>query len=147
MGRIAEIGSEVTGFKQGDLVISPFSLSCGESWTLYMRIRSVSLTILGQCFYCQRSYTSRCASSILLGTAQNPGAQAEFLRIPLASSSLFHLDPAIPPELSLMLCDILPTGLTVATNARTLLNEDKADVGGSKSVCLVIGCGPVSVCL
>ncbi|KAK4687118.1 hypothetical protein P7C73_g3002, partial [Tremellales sp. Uapishka_1] len=130
VGRIVEKGSGVEGFSIGELVLSPFSVSCGT------------------CYYCQNSYTSRCESGVLLGTPDNPGAQAEYLRVPLASSSLVHLDPDLPPQLALLLCDILPTGVSVATNAKRLLDEER-DVHtaeGKKGVCLVIGCGPVGLC-
>lgn len=51
-------------------------------------------------------------------------------------------------ELGLMMCDILPTGYSVAMNAFRLADEDRGVVGGGKAgnrgVCVVIGCGPAS---
>jgi threonine dehydrogenase-like Zn-dependent dehydrogenase len=95
-------------------------------------------------------FTSRCDKSISLGCPGTEGAQAEYIRIPLADSSLFHVDnnSTIPQDLMLIMTDILPTGYSAAHNARKLLGEEwgnaGVDAGGRKGVCVVIGCGPVS---
>ena len=95
-------------------------------------------------------FTSRCDKSISLGCPGTEGAQAEYIRIPLADSSLFHVekDSTIPQDLMLIMTDILPTGYSAAYNARKLLGDDwaaaGADASGKKGVCVVMGCGPVS---
>jgi len=94
-------------------------------------------------------FTSRCDKSISLGCPGTEGAQAEYIRIPLADSSLFHVekDSTIPQDLMLIMTDILPTGYSAAHNARKLLGEEwsttGADAGEKKGVCVVMGCGPV----
>lgn len=94
-------------------------------------------------------FTSRCDKSISLGCPGTEGAQAEYIRIPLADSSLFHVerDSTIPQELMLIMTDILPTGYSAAYNARKLLGEEwgskDLDKDGKKGVCVVMGCGPV----
>jgi threonine dehydrogenase-like Zn-dependent dehydrogenase len=94
-------------------------------------------------------FTSRCDKSISLGCPGTEGAQAEYIRIPLADSSLFHVekDSTIPQDLMLIMTEILPTGYSAAHNARKLLGEEwgaaGADEGGKKGVCVVMGCGPV----
>ena len=73
----------------------------------------------------------------------------------MADASLFHMPTDIPKELCLLLADILPTGYSVAMNARRLADEDRTPWGpgtqeGSigksekRGVAVVIGCGPVS---
>jgi threonine dehydrogenase-like Zn-dependent dehydrogenase len=58
----------------------------------------------------------------------------------------------MPEELMLLMADILPTGYSVALNARRLADEDRAPWGANGGVrgnpkkggvCVVIGCGPV----
>lgn len=96
-------------------------------------------------------FTSRCDKSISLGCPGTEGAQAEYIRVPLADSSLFHVerDSTIPQDLMLIMTDILPTGYSAAYNARKLLGEEwgSKDLGkdGKKGVCVVMGCGPVSL--
>jgi len=101
----------------GDKVISPFTVSCGE------------------CEYCRLGFTARCVSSLLFGSPALPGAQAQYVRVPLAGGTLFSLstpstsvgDPlSRPQELSylpdptlLLLADVLPTGLFVVLQACT----------------------------
>ena len=103
----------------------------------------------GECYYCEMGFTSRCDKSISLGCPGTEGAQAEYIRIPLADSSLFHVeeDSTIPQDLMLIMTDILPTGYSAAHNARKLLGDELgaagADVSGKKGVCIVMGCGPV----
>jgi hypothetical protein len=112
-------------------------------------VGSLWLTPSGKCFYCQRNYTARCTSSILLGNPNYPGAQAQYLRVSFADACCYPLPAGMAPELGLLLCDILPTGYSAAYNARRLADEHR-DVGVEGGavvkggVAVVIGCGPVS---
>ncbi|KZV61842.1 hypothetical protein PENSPDRAFT_658614 [Peniophora sp. CONT] len=87
----------------GDAVVCPFTVSCGE------------------CEFCRLGQTQRCIHSILLGQPILPGAQAQYIRIPHAGGSLFalpsNLSQELPAPALLLLADILPTGLFVATQA------------------------------
>ena len=71
--------------------------------------------------FCRLGQTQRCIHSILLGQPILPGAQAQYIRIPHAGGTLFVLPPSLYNELPapalLLLADILPTGLFVATQA------------------------------
>ncbi|KAI0066950.1 hypothetical protein BV25DRAFT_1966810 [Artomyces pyxidatus] len=92
--------------KLNDKVVSPFSVSCGE------------------CRFCRIGFTARCASSLLFGTSALPGAQAQFVRVPHAGGTLVVLPPdsplsELPDPALLLLADILPTGIFVATQAIT----------------------------
>ncbi|OCF31448.1 hypothetical protein I316_06850 [Kwoniella heveanensis BCC8398] len=130
VGEIVEIGAAVQKFKVGDVVASPFSLSCGNCW------------------YCNKGYPARCHQATFYGCPQLPGCQAEFVRTPLADASLFLIPQDVKPETMLLMGDILPTGYSCAYNARRLLDEDdeRVDLTVKDGVAVVIGCGPVGLC-
>jgi threonine dehydrogenase-like Zn-dependent dehydrogenase len=69
-GEVTEVGSDVKSVKKGDKIVTPFTVNCGE------------------CFYCKKGYSSRCAKSQLFGTTILDGGQAEYARIPLADSTV-----------------------------------------------------------
>jgi threonine dehydrogenase-like Zn-dependent dehydrogenase len=121
LGEVVEVGKGVRGLKAGDLVVSPFTTNCGE------------------CFYCRKGLTCRCQKGQLFGWVENgrglEGAQAEYVRVPLADSTLFKLPPDVDVEAALFLGDILATGFFCA---------DMADVG-PEGVYAVVGCGPVGL--
>jgi threonine dehydrogenase-like Zn-dependent dehydrogenase len=121
LGEVLEVGKDVTRFSVGDLVVSPFTTSCGE------------------CFYCRKGLTCRCVEGQLFGWIQDgrglEGAQAEYVRVPLADSTLVKLPPAIDTEAALFLGDVLATGFFCA---------DMADTGPDGTYA-VIGCGPVGL--
>jgi threonine dehydrogenase-like Zn-dependent dehydrogenase len=123
-GEVVDTGSDVTKFKQGDLVVSPFTVSCGE------------------CFYCERGYSSRCSNSQLYGSAMLDGGQAEYVRVPLADSTLFHAPPEIEESKLVLMADIFPTGYFAASNAFRGLDPEEV----RNSTVLLFGCGPVGIC-
>lgn len=120
-GEIVAIGKEVKSLRVGDLVMSPFTTSCGN------------------CFYCHIGLTCRCVQSQLFGWRENNhglhGGQAELVRVPLADSSLMKLPEGISLEEGLLLGDILSTGFFCARQAEIKPNNTYA----------VIGCGPVGL--
>ena len=83
VGEVVEKGSAVTFFMKGDRVACPFSTSCGD------------------CFYCRQGLTSRSDKGLLLGWVEKgvglSGAQAEYVRIPLADTTLLALPEEITP--------------------------------------------------
>ncbi|MBA4054745.1 MAG: alcohol dehydrogenase [Marivirga sp.] len=121
VGEILETGSRVKKWKAGDLVMSPFSTSCG------------------QCDNCKIGLTSRCIQSQLFGWRENNkglhGGQAEFVRVPLAESTLMSVPPDLSLEKALLLGDVIPTGYFCAYQA-----DIKPD-----GVYVVIGCGAVGL--
>lgn len=123
----------------GDKVVSPFTVSCGECQ--YVDIFSISpFTIIATGFtsYCRVGFTCRCVESQLFGTAQTPGAQAQYVRVPHAGGTLYNLEGIsatvhpgretneaigqLADSSLLLLCDILPTGVFAAFQA---LNHPK----------------------
>jgi len=107
--------------RPGDVVISPFSVSCGT------------------CFYCGIGLTSRCVLSQLFGWVEKgtglQGGQAEFVRVPQADSSLIKLPDGISIEEGVLAGDIISTGFYSAKQAQIKPN----------GVYVVMGCGPVGL--
>jgi threonine dehydrogenase-like Zn-dependent dehydrogenase len=121
LGEVVEVGKGVKGLKRGDLVVSPFTTSCGS------------------CFYCRKGLTCRCTQGQLFGWVEKgrglEGAQAEYVRVPLADSTLVKLPPDVDVETALFLGDILATGFYCADMAEAR----------PEGVYAVVGCGPVGL--
>lgn len=121
VGEIVEVGAGVTRFRAGDRVFSPFSTNCGA------------------CFYCAAGLTSRCPRGQLFGWVGMgeglDGGQAEYVRVPLADSTLKRIPEGISAEQGLLLGDIFSTGYFCAEMAGVR-------PGG---VYALIGCGPVGI--
>jgi len=124
--------------KVGDKVISPFTISCGECQYAYFDTPLHAILIICACRrlrYCRLGFTARCVSSLLFGSPALQGAQAQYVRVPLAGGTLFSLstpstsvdDPLslsqelshLPDPTALLLADVLPTGLFVMLQALT----------------------------
>jgi len=121
VGEIVELGKEMRTLRKGDLVFCPFTTNCGA------------------CFYCRKNLPCRCTSGQLFGWRQNGvglhGGQAEYVRVPLAESTLLKIPENILAEEALLMGDVLSTGYFCADMA-----EVKSD-----GVYAVIGCGPVGL--
>ena len=120
-GEIVEIGRAVKALRVGELVMSPFTTSCGA------------------CFYCKIGLTCRCIHGQLYGWVQKgkglQGGQAEYVRVPMADSTLQKIPEGVSLEEGLMLGDIISTGFYCAHQAG--IHSDDTQV--------VIGCGPVGL--
>ncbi|EAW12288.1 alcohol dehydrogenase family protein [Aspergillus clavatus NRRL 1] len=123
-GEVVETGAQVQRFKPGDRVISPFTVSCGE------------------CFYCTQGCSSRCAKGKLYGSAVLDGAQADYVRVPLADATLVGAPAGVDEKKLVLMADILPTGYFAARNA--FRGMDGTDV--RESTVVLFGCGPVGLC-
>ncbi|KAL1296939.1 hypothetical protein AAFC00_004545 [Neodothiora populina] len=123
-GRVHEVGSSVKNFKVGELVVSPFTTSCGA------------------CFYCEQGFSSRCVKCQLFGSAGLDGGQAEYVRIPLADTTAFGAPQGISPHALVLMADIFPTGYYAANNAYKHFTSDQY----SKSTVVLLGLGPVGLC-
>jgi threonine dehydrogenase-like Zn-dependent dehydrogenase len=121
VGEIVETGSEVSGIVPGVAVLSPFTTSCGN------------------CYYCREGLTARCGRGQLFGWVQQgrglQGAQAEYVRVPLAESTLLSIPDGVEAEEALLLGDVLTTGYFAASRAG--IRPD--------GVYAVLGCGPVGL--
>ncbi len=121
VGEVVEAGKGVRRFLPGDLVVSPFTTSCGA------------------CFYCRSGLTARCTAGQLFGWVEKgrglQGVQAEYARVPLADSTLVRVPEGAPVEEALFAGDVLATGWFAAESAGAAPGAAVA----------VVGCGPVGL--
>jgi threonine dehydrogenase-like Zn-dependent dehydrogenase len=121
VGIVEETGSDVKKYKKGSRVLSPFTTSCGE------------------CFYCNIGLTCRCEKGNLFGWMQQGhglhGAQATYIRVPMANNTLLPLSNDLNEKKGLLLGDVFSTGYFCADNAGIK----------PKNSYVVIGCGPVGL--
>ena len=112
VGIIEEIGSGVTNFKKGDHVL----ISC--------------ITSCGKCDYCKKGMYSHCEDGGWILGHLIDGTQAEYVRIPHADNSLYHIPAGADEEALVMLSDILPTGFECGVlNGRVKPGDIVAIVG------------------
>ena len=125
--RVEEIGSAVKTVKPGDVVVVSCISSCGS------------------CYNCKRGQTAHCLKckdfagwskgcACILGAAMD-GTQAEYVRVPLADSSVYKCPKGIPLESLLMLSDILPTSYELGVEGNVTEGSTVA----------VVGCGPIGL--
>lgn len=121
VGVVEEAGADVKKFRRGTKVLSPFTTSCGE------------------CFYCRIGLTCRCEKGNLFGWVHHGhglhGAQAPYVRVPMADSTLLPLSVDLNEKKGLLLGDVFSTGYFCAENIGIR----------PEAVYVVIGCGPVGL--
>ncbi len=121
LGEVLEVGAEVEGLVPGEVVVSPFTTSCGV------------------CFYCERGLTSRCEQGELFGWLEGgrglDGVQAELVRVPLADTTLVRVPAGAREEEALLAGDVLSTGFFCAESAGA----------GPHNSLAVVGAGPVGL--
>jgi alcohol dehydrogenase len=118
VGIVEETGSAVSNFKKGDHVI----ISC--------------ITSCGKCEYCKKGMYSHCEKGGWILGYLIDGTQAEYVRIPYADNSLYHIPAGADEEALVMLSDILPTGFECG-----VLN---GQVKPGDSIAIV-GAGPIGI--
>jgi len=118
VGVIEELGNSVTNFKKGDRVI----ISC--------------ITSCGKCDYCKKGMYSHCENGGWILGHLIDGTQAEYVRIPHADNSLYHIPDGTDEEALVMLSDILPTGFECG-----VLNG-KVQPGNTVAI---VGSGPIGL--
>jgi alcohol dehydrogenase len=94
------------------------------------------ISACGKCAYCRKLMYSHCTTGgWILGNTID-GTQAEFVRIPYAETSLYHIPDGADEESLVMLSDILPTGFECG-----VLNG-KVQPG---STVAIVGSGPIGL--
>jgi threonine dehydrogenase-like Zn-dependent dehydrogenase len=104
MGIVEEVGAEVDNLAQGDRVVIPFQIACGD------------------CFMCGEGLYTQCETTQVrdqgMGAAlfgytklygEVPGGQAEYLRVPQAHFGPIKVPDGPPDERFVYLSDVLPT--------------------------------------
>ena len=118
VGIVDSVGPGCTSFKAGDHVLISCISSCGK------------------CDYCRRGMYSHCRSGGWILGHTIDGTQAEYVRIPHADTSLYHLPADADEEALAMLSDILPTGFECG-----VLNG-KIEPGATVAI---VGAGPIGL--
>lgn len=118
VGIVEEVGSAVTTFGKGDRVV----ISC--------------ITACAQCDYCRRGMYAHCRNGGWILGHRIDGTQAEYVRIPYASTSLHALPASIEDDAGVMLSDILPTGFECGVLNGAVKPGD---------VVAIVGAGPIGL--
>ena len=119
VGTVDSIGAGVKNLKVGDRVL----VSC--------------VTACGACRFCREGRYGQClgGGGWILGNTID-GTQAEYVRIPFADTSTYHVPPGASDEQILMLADILPTAYEVGVLNGAVQPGD---------VVVVVGAGPIGL--
>lgn len=125
VGVVEETGRGVTDLQPGDRVIAPFVCSDGD------------------CEFCREGLQTSCAQMRNFGDDQN-GGQAEFVRVPMAASTLVKMPDGIADDAkkraaSVTLSDVMATGHHGALTAGTAPGGTVVVVGdGAVGLCAVL---------
>lgn len=118
VGIIETVGNAVSNFRVNDKVL----ISC--------------ITSCGTCSFCKDKMYSQCQKGGWLLGHKIDGTQAEYVRIPFADNSLYHIPLNVDEEAIVMFSDILPTGFeTGVLNGRIKLGD----------IIAIIGAGPIGL--
>jgi threonine dehydrogenase-like Zn-dependent dehydrogenase len=123
LGVVEAVGSEVRGFKPGDLVVAPFVWSDGV------------------CEFCVEGLQTSCPHGGFWGSPGSDGGQGEAVRVPFADGTLVQLPQEAAGDQHLLtallaLSDVMATGHHAAVAAGV----------GPGSTVAVVGDGAVGLC-
>jgi alcohol dehydrogenase len=118
VGIVVDTGDAVSNFKKGDRVI----ISC--------------ITSCGKCEYCKKQMYSHCEDGGWILGHRIDGTQAEYVRIPHADNSLYHIPEGSDEEALVMLSDILPTGFEIGVLYGAVKPGDTV---------AIVGAGPIGM--
>jgi len=119
VGTVVDVGSGVTGLREGDRVLASCISACGT------------------CRFCREGHYGQCRNGggWILGHTVD-GVQAEYARIPFADLSTYHLPSSLSDEAAVMLADILPTSYEVGVLNGAVRPGDTV---------AVVGAGPIGL--
>jgi threonine dehydrogenase-like Zn-dependent dehydrogenase len=125
IGVVEEVGAEIDTLARGDLVVAPFTYSCGT------------------CPNCVAGVTSQCRNGGSFGNRGIDGGQGEAVRVPLAGTTLVKVPGSGHSQDTmrslLALSDVMCTGHHAAVSADVRPGSVVAVVGdGAVGLCAVI---------
>ena len=125
VGVVEQVGADVFGLSEGDLVVAPFKYSDGT------------------CANCLAGWTSNCVAGGAFGTDGFDGGQGEAVRVPFADATLVVVPGSKLTEATmasvLALSDVMATGHHAALSAGVRPGSVVAVVGdGAVGLCAVI---------
>lgn len=118
VGIVEDVGEAVSNFTKGDRVL----ISC--------------ITSCGKCEYCKKQMYSHCEDGGWILGHLIDGTQSEYVRIPHADNSLYHIPAGADEEALVMLSDILPTGFEIGVLYGAVKPGD---------IVAIVGAGPVGM--
>lgn len=118
VGIVEEAGPAVANFKKGDHVL----ISC--------------MSYCSSCEYCRKTMYSHCTTGGWVLGNTSDGCQAEYVRVPHADSSLFHIPDGVDDAALVMLSDTFATGYECGTLV------GKVAPGGT---IVIVGSGPIGM--
>src|SRR5947207_5255324 len=135
VGVVEDVGPAVRRFKKGDRVVSSFFVACGH------------------CHYCLRGWFNQCVQRGAFGYGEFfgalGGAQADYVTVPLADSTLEVIPDGMSDEQAIFVGDILATGFFAAERAEIKPGDTVAVVGAGPVGLMAIMCaqlfGPARV--
>src|SRR5262245_50290449 len=123
VGVVESVGPGVRTVTPGERVVASFQIACGTCW------------------FCRAGQTGLCEEHRMLGGGpfggDLQGAQAGFVRVPLADMNLLRIPDAVGDEAAVFVGDVLTTGVYAASLADPAPGD----------VVAVIGAGPVGACV
>lgn len=117
VGVVEDLGDQVPGLAVGQRVVGAFSTSCGVCW------------------YCRRALPTQCVQGQLFGFGELDGTQAEYVRVPLAATTLQPIPEGLRDEEAMFVGDIFATGFYCVEQGGVRPGDTVA----------VLGCGPVGL--
>jgi threonine dehydrogenase-like Zn-dependent dehydrogenase len=125
IGVVEAVGADVANVQSGDFVIAPFTYCDGT------------------CANCRAGYTSQCVHGGSFGNGDMDGGQGEYVRVPLADSTLIKVPGSGYSEDTLAsllaLSDVMCTGYHAAVSAGVTAGDTVAVIGdGAVGLCAVI---------
>jgi alcohol dehydrogenase len=120
VGLIEETGAAVTNFKKGERVLISCISSCGK------------------CENCKKAMYSHCINGGWILGHLIDGTQAEYVRIPFADNSLYHIPDDVDEEAVVMLSDILPTGFECGVLNGQIKPGDSVAIVGAGPIGLAV---------